>query len=556
VTEEAFESIAADIVGPIRQAGKLDGVYLDLHGAMVTEHFDDGEGELLARVRAAVGPEVPVVASLDLHANVTAKMIANADAFVAYRTYPHIDMAETGERAAHLLLARLAGGPRLHVAVRRLAFLIPLGSQCTMLEPMASVYGELPRHEGKGVGSVSFTPGFPAADFPECGPVVFAYGADREATEAAVERFAKDIAARESTFEIDACLPEEGVRRAMAIAGRANRPVVIADTQDNPGAGGNSDTTGMLRALGAAGAQRASLGLIADPETARAAHAVGEGGTLEIGIGGKSRIPGDAPFHGRFTVERLSDGKFTCTGPFYRGARMNLGPSACLRIGGVRVVVACEKPQLADQEMYRFVGIEPTREAILVNKSSVHFRADHRLQGARPDARGPGRLPLAAPGAGHAHPAERPVVRHGRGGLIRESSSHPAGPPASRAITTQECFPGCRGLYSVHFRCESRQQLHGRTDRAWRVTWELAANARWRRSVPGRGAFARCSRGTRRDRQRLPSPHRCAIRPPRACTSRSAFTRTSSTARAPASSASSSSTRPAPIFRSPTSIWA
>jgi microcystin degradation protein MlrC len=103
---------------------------------------------------------------------------------------------------------------------------------------------------------------------------------------------------------------------------------------------------------------------------------VGEGGTLEIALGGKSGIPGDAPFHARFTVERLSDGRFTCTGPFYRGARMNLGPSACLRLGGVRVIVACEKPQLADQEMYRFVGIEPTREAILVNKSSVHFRAD------------------------------------------------------------------------------------------------------------------------------------------------------------------------------------
>ncbi|MFO1322350.1 MAG: M81 family metallopeptidase [Burkholderiales bacterium] len=376
VTREAFERIAADIVEPLRRAGPLDGVYLDLHGAMVTEHFDDGEGELLGRVRAVVGPDVPVVASLDLHANVTAAMVRQADAMVAYRTYPHVDMAETGARAVHLLVRRLEGGPRDHVAIRRLPFLIPLGSQCTMLEPMASVYGELLRHEGKGVGSVSFTPGFPAADFPECGPVVLAYGPDRDAAESAVERFAQAITAREMTFGIDACLPEEGVRRAIALAQRATRPVVIADTQDNPGAGGNSDTTGMLRALVGAGAQRASLGLMADETVARAAHAVGEGGSLEIALGGKSRIPGDTPFRGRFAVERLSDGKFTCTGPFYRGARMNLGPSACLRIGGVRVIVACEKPQLADQEMYRFIGIEPTREAILVNKSSVHFRAD------------------------------------------------------------------------------------------------------------------------------------------------------------------------------------
>jgi len=152
--------------------------------------------------------------------------------------------------------------------------------------------------------------------------------------------------------------------------------VVIADTQDNPGAGGNSDTTGMLRALVGANAQRAAIGLIVDRDAARAAHAAGEGACLEIALGGRSGVPGDAPFQGRFTVERLSDGRLTCTGPFYRGARMQLGPSACLRIGGVRVVVAGEKPQLADQEQFRFIGIEPTQEGILVVKSSVHFRAD------------------------------------------------------------------------------------------------------------------------------------------------------------------------------------
>ena len=132
----------------------------------------------------------------------------------------------------------------------------------------------------------------------------------------------------------------------------------------------------MLRALGAADAQRAAIGLMVDPEVARVAHAAGTGTTVEVALGGKSRIPGDGPFPGRFLVERLSDGRVDCKGPFYRGARMALGPSACLRIGGVRVVVASDKPQLADQEMYRFGGIEPTQQAVLVNKSSVHFRAD------------------------------------------------------------------------------------------------------------------------------------------------------------------------------------
>jgi microcystin degradation protein MlrC len=376
VTEDAFERIAGLIVDALKRAGTVDAVYLDLHGAMVTEHLDDGEGELLARVRAVVGSKVPVVASLDLHANVTKRMVEHAEALVAYRTYPHVDMAETGARTAALLQRRFDGGAKPHVAMRRVPFLIPLGSQCTMLEPTQSLYRELPGFEGRGVASASFTPGFPAADFPECGPVVFAYGDDLEGVACAAERLREAVEARESDFDLEVLTPEEGVRRAIAISGRATRPVVIADTQDNPGAGGNSDTTGMLRALVGANAQRASIGLIVDPAAARAAHGAGLGATIEIALGGKSGIPGDAPFAARFTVEHLSDGRFTCTGPFYRGARMTLGPSACLRIGGVRIVVACEKPQLADQEMYRFVGIEPRREAILVNKSSVHFRAD------------------------------------------------------------------------------------------------------------------------------------------------------------------------------------
>jgi microcystin degradation protein MlrC len=162
----------------------------------------------------------------------------------------------------------------------------------------------------------------------------------------------------------------------MSIAANASRPVVIADTQDNPGAGGDSNTTGMLRALVANRAQRAALGLMVDRGAAQLAHAAGEGAQIDIALGGQSRIPGDAPFQARFVVERVSDGRFTCSGPFYRGARMNIGPCACLRIDDVRVVVASDKPQMADQEMYRFIGIEPTAQKILVNKSSVHFRAD------------------------------------------------------------------------------------------------------------------------------------------------------------------------------------
>jgi len=415
VTEDAFERIAAMIVEGIRDA-RPDAVYLDLHGAMVTEHLDDGEGELLARVRRVVGSAVPLMASPDLHANVTQQMLAAADALVAYRTYPHVDMADTGARTAFLLARRLDGMALPHLAARRVPFLIPLTSQCTELAPSREIYASLARMEGADVPTLSFTPGFPAADFPECGPVVFAYGTSAVAANQAVEELARLVAGHEADFDAPVYGADEAVRRALALAAHATRPVVIADTQDNPGAGGDSDTTGMLRALLAAGAGRATrgaaLGLIVDPAAAQAAHRAGAGSEIELSLGGKSGIAGDAPLTARFRVESLSDGKVDCHGPFYRGAHMALGLSARLAIDGVRVVLASKKTQLADQALYRFVGIEPTEQAILVNKSSVHFRADftpiaHEI------------LVAAAPGPMIADPSQFAWKRLARGLRLR-----------------------------------------------------------------------------------------------------------------------------------------
>lgn len=376
VEQAAFENIAGEIIDGIKSAGPLDGIYLDLHGAMVCEHLDDGEGELIARVRGAVGPDVPIAVSLDLHGNVTARMVEGADVLVAFRTYPHIDMAETGRRAAVQLERLMARGSPLAKAFRRLPFLIPIPWQCTSLEPAKSIYRKVASLEEGAVTSTSFLMGFPAADFEECAPTVLAYGETQEAADSAADNICELILIHERDFAGRAYDPDEGVREAMRIAGRANRPVVIADTQDNPGAGGNSDTTGMLRALLRNGAERAAIGLIVDRETASKAHAAGQGAEITVALGGKSGIQGDAPFEGTFRVEMLSNGELHATGPYYGGTHLNLGPSACLSIGGVKVVVATHKAQMADQAMYRYVGIEPREQAILVNKSSVHFRAD------------------------------------------------------------------------------------------------------------------------------------------------------------------------------------
>jgi len=376
VTKDAYERVAKTIVDGIKAAGRIDGVYLDLHGAMVAEHLDDGEGEILARVRQIIDNALPLVVSLDLHANVTPLMIEHADALVAYRTYPHIDMADTGAAAARHLALLLRSGSRFAKAFRQIPFLIPISWQCTSDEPCKSIYKTLAALQSDAVPTLSFAPGFPAADFPDCGPSVFAYGKTQKDADFAADTIAALVISHENDFDGRIYTPDDGVRYAMELAKHAKKPIVIADTQDNPGAGGDSDTTGMLRALVRNGATKAAIGIMVDPESANAAHAAGDGATVKLALGGKSGIAGDAPFEASFVVEKLSDGKFTAPGPYFGGSRIGLGPSACLRIGDIRIVVASRKAQLADQAMYRFVGIEPTEQSILVNKSSVHFRAD------------------------------------------------------------------------------------------------------------------------------------------------------------------------------------
>jgi microcystin degradation protein MlrC len=404
VTTDAFERVMKEMVDGIANAGPIDAVYLDLHGAMVTEQHDDGEGEILARVRKVIGPDLPLVASLDLHANVSPEMIAHADALIAYRTYPHIDMADTGRACAKHLAQLLKTGQRFAKAFRQLPFLIPISWQCTNDQPTRSIYEKLAALESDAVPTLSFAPGFPAADFPHCGPSVFAYGRTQGDADAAADRIVALVEGHEDDFDGPIYSPDDGVRLAMELAKTAKKPIIIADTQDNPGAGGDSDTTGMLRALVRNNAPRAATGVIYDPESAKAAHAAGVGATVTLALGGKSGIPGDAPYKETFVVEKLSDGKFVAPGPYYGGRDMDMGPSACLRIGDVRVVVGSYKAQLADQAMYRYVGIEPTEQAILVNKSSVHFRADFEPIAEK-------LLICAAPGAMPADTATLPWTR-------------------------------------------------------------------------------------------------------------------------------------------------
>lgn len=406
VTPEAFERVSALMLAALSdalEAGPLDGVFLELHGAMVAVDFPDAEGELLRRVRAVVGPDLPIAVSLDPHCNLTAAMVALADVLVPYRTYPHVDMAFSGQRATALLLRRIARGRPFARAFRQVDFLPAITAQCTMVPPMADAMAQRAAlAEAAGVAELAFCFGFPYADFSDCGPAVAAYAETEAQAAAAADALAGWLLAHEPAFAGSVIGAAEGVAEAMRIARTATHPVVLADTQDNPGGGGHGDTTGLLAELVRQGADGAVLCLINDAESAAACHAAGQGASVSLDLGGKSD---GVPLAVTGVVERLTEGCFTCTGPMTRGNPADLGPTALLRVApGVRVIVVSRKMQAYDQAMLRHVGLEPAAQKIIALKSSVHFRADFQPIAEQV-------IVVAAPGPVVADPATLPFTR-------------------------------------------------------------------------------------------------------------------------------------------------
>jgi microcystin degradation protein MlrC len=255
-------------------------------------------------------------------------------------------------------------------------FLIPLHSQCTMVEPSRSIVELTQSLEGEGVLTVSYLAGFPPSDIFDCGPSVVVHAATQEAADRAADEVARFVAMKESEFAVPVLSPADAVSRAMSIAAGADRPVIIADTQDNPGAGGSADTTGLLFALVEGGAEGAALGYLCDAEAVASAHRAGRGASITIDLGGCNGPEGVVPFHGTFEVKALGDGKIRTTGPVSGNRDIDLGPTALLQIGGVKVAVTTKRMQAHDQAPFRHLGVEPKQQKILALKSTVHFRGD------------------------------------------------------------------------------------------------------------------------------------------------------------------------------------
>ncbi len=377
VTDRAFDWVFGKILDGVRAAGPIDALYLDLHGAMVTESHPDGEAELLRRLRAELGADFPIGVSLDLHANISARFVALATRVTVFRTYPHLDMADTGARCLEGVIDHL-DGRHLHAAFKQAPFLIPLHAQCTDFEPCRTLYNSLQTSAFSGRGYTELALGFPAADVADCGPSVLAYAESEGLAQDRAERLLQDLLSSEPQFDTTLYDADAAVRRAMRNSG--TRPIVLADVQDNPGGGGTSDTTGLLRSLIAQGATRAIVGVFCDPALARAATDAGEGATFESAIGGCDGTDGSFPLVARFRVLHLSDGHVPYSGEMYGGGTATLGPSCCLAVESgscdIKVVVSSVRVQCLDQALFRWFGLDPTKARVIVVKSTVHFRAD------------------------------------------------------------------------------------------------------------------------------------------------------------------------------------
>ena len=376
ITDECYERIVGEFVGMLSQAMPVDAVYVELHGAMCAESFPDAEGEMLRRVRATVGPDIPIVITLDYHVNLTEQMVEHCDGMAIYLTYPHIDRQHTGGRSAVLLERVLKEGAPKFKTIRRIPFLLPLNFQCTLVEPTKGIVEASVATEGGDVLNLSYGAGFPPSDLAECGPAVVCHAYTQEAADKAADMLEAMILEREAEFAEPLLDADEAVTQAMEIAAGAAKPVVIADTQDNPGCGGTCDTTGLLESLHRLGAEGVAMCVMWDTAAAEAAHAAGIDADITIDLGGKHDIEGDKPFHGTFTVTHLSDGQFTTTGKIIPGRKVNLGPTAVIKIDGISILVASRRMQAYDQDIFKHIGIEPSEQKILALKSTCHFRAD------------------------------------------------------------------------------------------------------------------------------------------------------------------------------------
>lgn len=368
---DVYEALRDEILGQLRAAMPVDCVVLGLHGAMVARGLDDCEGDLLARVREIVGPDVVVAAELDPHSHLTPKRVAAADILAAFLEFPHTDFVERAEHVVDLALRATRGEIRPVISTFdcRMIDVFP-----TSREPTRSFVDRMKALQGRdGVLSVSLIHGFMAADVPELGTRMLVVTDNAPETGAALaEKLGLEVRAMRGTTIMNSLTVEQTIERAKR-AGDSGKPLVIADMWDNPGGGTAGDNTALLHALAASGIDRIGVATIWDPQAVVFAHGAGEGTLLEMRIGGKANAASGQPFDGLFEIRRLAEEGWQTFGT----SRVTLGPAALVRLAGteIDIILNTNRTQTFEPDIFSNLGVDPLEKQVLLIKSTNHFHA-------------------------------------------------------------------------------------------------------------------------------------------------------------------------------------
>ena len=370
---EVFDSILNEMLALMEAAGPADGVLLELHGAMVAEGISDGEGHILRAVRELVGNDIPIVAQLDIHSNVSPLMVEAADVLIGRETYPEVDMAERGRECAEVLVRILKEGLKPTMGLCQLPMIWSM-NQVTAHPPMKQAIERLHEIESRpGVICASIATSFPLADIPEMGASVYVVtDGDSVAAQAHANELGAWIFERRADWQLPTPSTREALKKADMIG---TYPVIFADRNDNPGGGSPGDSTGVLRTFVEAGLKDACVLYIVDPEAIALCSAAGVGSTLTLDVGAKSSSLQGRPVRMTAEVVALSEGEFRYGGAMYSGLTGHMGPSAYIRQGGVHVILVTAREQPFDTAFSHTLGLHPEQMRYIGVKSAAHFRA-------------------------------------------------------------------------------------------------------------------------------------------------------------------------------------
>ncbi len=376
VEESFFRTFLSDIEAGLKAAGALDAVFISAHGAALAEGTDDPDGDLFEVVRRVIGPDIPVVAVFDLHANVSHKMIDNLSVFVGYLENPHTDIYERGVEAAKHMRECLAGA-RTAITMVKVPLVPPQISLLTAKGPYADLirYGQTKL--GGDILNVSVMAGFAYSDSPKNGltAVVTARNANRKAAAKLSLKIAKRAWDMKERFKRAMMSLGDAVQFAVSVGrDRRRKPIILADVADNPGGGGRGNTTYLLRALKGARAQHVLFGVFNDATVAAKAHELGEGAIFTASFNSQEHQEFSLPFDSEAKVVKLSDGRYVGRRGVLKNVSSDMGPSALLDLGGIQLVVISHRCQCMDPRQFEMFGLDIAQARVVVVKSRGHFR--------------------------------------------------------------------------------------------------------------------------------------------------------------------------------------